>query len=88
MTREEFVDMVFKYTPATEIKQHQGSNLLFVVFKTDGYECPIKVTTHDILIAHTDYDKSMLLEFIYNKLSSDMKRYFATDCKKQSEGDD
>ena len=88
MTREEFVDMVFKYTPATEIKQRKGSNLLFVIFKTDGYECPIKITEHDILTAHTDRDKSMLLEFIYNKLSSDMKRYFATDCKKQSEGDD
>ena len=88
MTREEFVDMVFKYKPATEIKQRRGSNLLFVVFKTDGYECPIKITEHDILTAHTDHDKSMLLEFIYNKLSSDMKRYFATDCKKQSEGDD
>lgn len=87
MTREEFVDMVFKYTPATEIKQHQGSNLLFVIFKTDEYECPIKVTWHDILTAHTNRDKSMLLGFIYNKLSSDMKSYFATDCKKQSDSE-
>ena len=88
MTREEFVDMVFKYTPATEIKQHQGSNLLFVIFKTDGYECPIKITEHDILTTHTNRDKSMLLGFIYNKLSSDMKSYFASDCKKQSNSEE